>query len=226
MEDSSGNGRVQAATGTSTEPNQSSKAHETEADKWQEKLQSPEICTLKKHISQVYWTDLLHHAPFHPHSFIGLSKKDKRLWRRKNFKLAHSCGTPKLSFKALTYYLCYSKIKKTTHKSTNKLQSKMQTPSHQQLHSENPILLFKNPTVVTCKMWKTLTSPIQICATVVISRLYVLLHKLIREGKTDAVCSHISFWNNSNKEKQQNITIAFIFFFSPTPLLRSILLSI
>lgn len=54
MEDSSGNGRVQAATGTCTEPNQSSKAHETKADKWQEKLQSPEICTLKKHTSQVY----------------------------------------------------------------------------------------------------------------------------------------------------------------------------
>jgi len=45
MEDSSGNGRVEAATGTSTEPNQSPKAHEAKADKGQKKLQSPEICT-------------------------------------------------------------------------------------------------------------------------------------------------------------------------------------
>lgn len=80
MEDSRGDGRVEAATGTCTEPNQSSKAHEAKADKGQEKLQSPQI------------------------------------------------------------------------------------------------------------------SPIQVCATVVVSRLYVLFHKLIREGKTDAVCSHISFW--------------------------------
>lgn len=47
MEDSGGNGRVKAATGTSTEPNQSPKAHEAKADKGQEKLQSPEICTQK-----------------------------------------------------------------------------------------------------------------------------------------------------------------------------------
>lgn len=80
MQDSGGNGWVKAATGTSTEPNQSPKAHEADADKGQEKLQPPEI------------------------------------------------------------------------------------------------------------------SPIQIRATVVISRLYVLFCKLIREGETDAVCSHISFW--------------------------------
>lgn len=53
MEDAGGDGRVQAATGTCTEPNQSSEAHETKADKGQEKLQSPEICVLKKHTRQV-----------------------------------------------------------------------------------------------------------------------------------------------------------------------------
>lgn len=62
MEDSRGDGRVQAATGTCTEPNQSSKAHEAEADKGQEKLQSPEICRLKtqdRFLKDVLKTDLL-----------------------------------------------------------------------------------------------------------------------------------------------------------------------
>lgn len=51
----------------------------------------------------------------------------------------------------------------------------------------------------TSQKWKTLTSPIQIRATIVISRLYVLFHKLIREGKTDAVCSQVSFWGKKEK---------------------------
>lgn len=56
-------------------------------------------------------------APFHPHFFVGLAKKDKRLHQnRKNFKLPNSCRTfmakvfaraSKFSFEALTYCLCY-----------------------------------------------------------------------------------------------------------------------
>lgn len=95
------------------------------------------------HIKETYKPGLLNWpspsccAPFYPHSFTGVSKKDKRLWSRKNFKLPNSCRTPKLSFN-LTYYLCYCKKKKTT----NKLQSKMQMLYHQQLHLGKPFFFF------------------------------------------------------------------------------------
>lgn len=71
MEDSCGDGRVEAATGTCTEPNQSSKAHEAEADKGQEKLQSPEICRLKtqdRFLKDVLKTDLLPSGYISTHS--------------------------------------------------------------------------------------------------------------------------------------------------------------
>lgn len=51
------------------------------------------------------------------------------------------------------------------------------------------------------KTQKILTGPVQITATIVIPRILIFFHELIRKGKTDAPCDHLSFQN----EKRNNL---------------------
>ena len=236
MEDSSGNGRVEAATGTSTEPNQSPKAHEAKADKGQKKLQSPEICTWKntqKKLAEDVFIKLIfsHHLIFSSthtasassdilHSQLKTTKGPTKIGRTSlvNSQIAalHSWAKPLLKHLSFPFKLWPTACANGKQKEEREKKAEQDTDAS--LTSdwiwETP---FPSSYLFTCQKRKTLTSSIQIRATIVISRLYVLFHKLIREGKTDAVCSHISFWGRKIKKLLLGVSLPFPHFNSSFP---------